>query len=213
VGGAGHRGDRIVLVGPRRGLDFGGIEFDPGAAAAEGAAFLEVPVAGDVLDVDAPGGVEVYWLPRAGAAHGSLLTAAVVAHLGAPVAPAEVPDHEVDPDLWETSSYSTSGERLPEDASGPDGLYAWIAGESGVVTGLRRYLVRELGVDRRQVAFMATGGAVWRCGPEPTSPVEAVGDSAQRAGHPGAPGLARQLRTSVGALVDVLAGDVVLSQV
>ena len=41
-----------------------------------------------------------------------------------------------------------------------DDLYAWIAGESGVVTGLRRVLVKDLGVDRRQVAFMG----YWRRG-------------------------------------------------
>ena len=41
-----------------------------------------------------------------------------------------------------------------------DGLYAWIAGESGVVTTLRRHLVKELGMDRRQVAFMG----YWRRG-------------------------------------------------
>ena len=41
-----------------------------------------------------------------------------------------------------------------------DGLYAWIAGESKVVTGLRRLLVNELGMDRRQVAFMG----YWRRG-------------------------------------------------
>ncbi len=41
-----------------------------------------------------------------------------------------------------------------------DGLYAWIAGESKVVTGLRRHLVNELHIDRSQVAFMG----YWRRG-------------------------------------------------
>ena len=43
----------------------------------------------------------------------------------------------------------------------PDGspLYVWLAGEAGVVTGLRRQLVG-LGVDRRSVAFMG----YWRAG-------------------------------------------------
>ena len=70
---------------------------------------------------------------------------------------------EIDPDLWETPTYSSSGEAL-EDASAQatphPGLYAWIAGESGMVTGLRRQLVRGLGIDRRQVAFMG----YWRRG-------------------------------------------------
>ena len=41
-----------------------------------------------------------------------------------------------------------------------DDLYVWIAGESKVVTGLRRVLVNDLGLDRRQVAFMG----YWRVG-------------------------------------------------
>jgi iron complex transport system ATP-binding protein len=38
--------------------------------------------------------------------------------------------------------------------------YVWLAGEAGVVTGLRRYLLREAGFDRRSVAFMG----YWRQG-------------------------------------------------
>ena len=78
-------------------------------------------------------------------------------------APLEEPE-EVDPDLWETPTYSSSGEEVEADAvtvgHDLDGLYAWIAGESGVVTTLRRHLVKELGMDRRQVAFMG----YWRRG-------------------------------------------------
>ena len=48
---------------------------------------------------------------------------------------------------------------VPEDAR-PSGLYAWLAGESTIITGLRRYLVRERGVDRRGVAFMG----YWKAG-------------------------------------------------
>ena len=40
--------------------------------------------------------------------------------------------------------------------------YAWLAGEAGVVTGLRRHLLREAGFDRRSVAFMG----YWRQGRE-----------------------------------------------
>jgi NADPH-dependent ferric siderophore reductase len=39
-------------------------------------------------------------------------------------------------------------------------FYAWIAGEAGVVKDLRRYLVRDVGIDRKQVAFMG----YWRKG-------------------------------------------------
>ncbi len=198
--GAGNRwalqaaaGQRLVVMAPRRGHEFGGIEWSPGAADrlllvgdetaapairgilrdlpsdATGAAFLEVPVDGDVLDdVVAPPGVEVTWLPRNGGARGEELHAAVLAHLtgSAPAEAITVGDDEIDPDLWETPVYSSSGEQVadatavPTDGSPFAGLYAWIAGESKVVTGLRRKLVNGLGLDRKQVAFMG----YWREG-------------------------------------------------
>jgi NADPH-dependent ferric siderophore reductase len=181
---AARPGSRVVLVGPRRGMPYGGIEFAPPAGAelllagdetavpavlatlaqleptARGAAFLEVPLAGDVQSVVHPEGVRVTWLPREGAAHGALLHAAVLEHLGAGSAPVvpDVPEGEVDPDLWETPTHSSSGEELEPvvHTVGDDlaDVYAWIAGESRVVTGLRRALVRDLGLDRRRVAFM-----------------------------------------------------------
>lgn len=180
-------GDRLVIMAPRRGVGFGGIEFVPGSARhlllagdetavpaisaileclpedSRGAAFLEVPYAGDVLDVEGPVGVEVVWLPRDGAPLGERLHAAVVAHLGTPDdALVDIADEDVDPDLWETPTYSSSGELLPEaPAVSPHAdLYAWIAGESKVVTGVRRHLVTGFGIDRRRVAFMG----YWRRG-------------------------------------------------
>ena len=182
-------GDRIVVLAPRRGYPYGGIEFTPASGAdlllvgdetavpavctvleqlpddARGAAFLEVPHAGDVQDVRRPAGVTVTWLAREGAALGKPLHDAVVAHLGPDsielaAAEVEVAADEVDPDLWETPYYSSSGEAVPDDVSVVGGTYAWIAGESKVVTGLRRHLVNELGFDRRQVAFMG----YWRRG-------------------------------------------------
>ena len=182
---AARPGHRLVVVAPRRGQAVGGIEFDPGAAqrlllvgdetavpavaaileqlptGARGTAFLEVPHGDDVLDLDAPVGVEVVWLPRDGVRLGERLQAAVVAHLGAPGEPGAVSDEEVEPNVWETPTFSSSGEEVGAAAVPPHGdLYAWIAGESGVVTGLRRHLVRGLGIDRRQVAFMG----YWRQG-------------------------------------------------
>ena len=198
--GAGNRwalqaatGQRLVVMAPRRGHEYGGIEWSPGdadrlllvgdetavpairgvlrdlPADAIGAVFLEVPVDGDVLDdVTAPAGITVTWLPRNGGARGQELHAAVLAHLTgtAPTEAITVTDDEIDPDLWETPVYSSSGEQVadatavPTDDSPFAGLYAWIAGESKVVTGLRRKLVNDLGLDRKQVAFMG----YWREG-------------------------------------------------
>jgi NADPH-dependent ferric siderophore reductase len=162
----------VLVIGPRRTTtDGGGIEFAPGDAErlllagdetavpaiariladlpadARGDAFLEVPHDDDVHELPAPDGVTVRWLPRSGSPVGTRLVPDVVGHLGGRADERrEEPDSEVDP--WET----------PERPGA--GLYAWIAGESGVVTALRRHLVRDLGVDRGQVAFMG----YWREG-------------------------------------------------
>lgn len=188
-------GDRVVTLAPRRGFPFGGIEFAPGEASslllvgdetalpaiariledlpgdARGAAFVEVPVAEDEQQLRRPAGVTLTWVAREGRARGVDLSAAVLDHLGAHAETARleqvlaVPDEEIDPDLWETPVYSSSGEQVDAPAAVTvgheyDGLYAWIAGESKVVTGLRRALVKDLGIDRHQVAFMG----YWRVG-------------------------------------------------
>jgi NADPH-dependent ferric siderophore reductase len=184
-------GDRAVALLPRAGFPFGGIEFVPPAGAdlllvgdetavpaicaileqlpddARGAAYLEVPAADDVQTVRRPAGVEVTWIVRGGREHGVALQEAVLAHLGSDahpvVAPAEVDPAEVDPGLWETPTWSSSGEEIPAEVPGPAvacAPYAWIAGESATVTGLRRALVNDLGYDRRCVAFMG----YWRRG-------------------------------------------------
>ncbi|MFF2370147.1 siderophore-interacting protein [Agromyces sp. NPDC058110] len=197
-------GDELVLIGPD---EFGagrtvGIDWRPGDVGtlllagdetatpaicaileslpenSVGAAFLEVPESGDVLEVRAPDGVDVRWLPRdtgahadrvgddAHAQHGALLAPAVrdwvVRHLAdlgvtraggdeaaAALAAAERADLPDTP-LWD----------VPAGQSLDGACYAWLAGEASVITGLRRFLVREAGLDRRQVAFMG----YWRRG-------------------------------------------------
>lgn len=174
-------GDEVVLCGPnlRHGGPYGGTGFAPAEGtrrfllvadetavpaalailerlprSASGTALLEVPRAGDELAVDAPAGVQVRWLTRDGAEHGSLLVPAVhdlleewLGHEEHERA-VELPD---DPEghIWDVPDHAVRGD-----------FYAWLAGEAGVVTGLRRTLVREHGVDRRSVAFMG----YWRRG-------------------------------------------------
>ncbi|WBB68509.1 siderophore-interacting protein [Micromonospora sp. WMMD812] len=173
-------GDEIVLVGPDAGYrgDHGGVEFRPPATAqlllvgdetavpaiaailerlprdARGRVLLEVPGADDVLPLVAPPGVTVTWLARDAGEHGSRLVEAVAAAAGellvapAPPVAQPVPDVDVD-DLWE----------VPEEVPATP-LYAWLAGEAGVIRTLRRHLVGERGLDRRAVAFMG----YWRIG-------------------------------------------------
>lgn len=191
-------GDTVGIIAPRQGHFFGGIEFKPGPARrlliagdetavpaisaileqidrdAIGTAYLEIPSSADRLRIDAPQGIDVRWLPRHGAPHGSQLVAAVREHSlasslvpaavgAAPAAalPTAVSADEVDPNLWETPEYSSSGESIEADEPLDDNdIYAWIAGESRAVTTIRRHLVREAGIDRRHVAFMG----YWREG-------------------------------------------------
>ena len=118
---------------------------------------LEVPHPEDALHLRTHPNVKVVWLPREGAAHGERLipavretTAALARAAAAPPAAeagGDLSDVDVDIDLlWEVPA--------PAAAAAYDGLYAWLAGEAGVVKTLRRHLVQELGIDRRAVAFM-----------------------------------------------------------
>jgi NADPH-dependent ferric siderophore reductase len=176
-------GDEVVLVGPNARFPgpTGGVEWRPPADAAclllagdetgvpaicaiaeslppdrRARLLLEVPERDDALALVVPTGVEVTWLPRgADASRGALLTAAVVAAVRelavAPAPGTALPDVDVDAQvLWE----------VPAEAPTGCGLYAWLAGEAGVVKGLRRHLVQDAGVDRASVAFMG----YWREG-------------------------------------------------
>ena len=61
------------------------------------------------------------------------------------------------------SGVSSLGEGVSCTAAMPAGampFYAWIAGEAAVIKDMRRYLVRDVGIDRKQVAFMG----YWRQG-------------------------------------------------
>ncbi|MEX0428214.1 siderophore-interacting protein [Nocardioides sp. DS6] len=184
AGGA-RVGDELLIVVPRRGEFFGGIEWDPGDAErlllvgdetavpaicsilgslpdhAAGTAVLEVPTQDDVQKIDAPTGIDVRWLPREGAPVGALALEAVGGLLGFSADDPSPDEAELgDLDLWETPTYSSSGEVIADEPAPTDGRYAWIAGESRMVTALRRHLVNELALPRRQVAFMG----YWRQG-------------------------------------------------
>lgn len=182
-------GDELRIVGPAvpsspAELPSGAAEFAPGSATrillagdetaapaicailealdvtAVGHVFIEVPTDADRLPVTAPAGVEVRWIARNGASHGVRMTDQVQAWASDVVlaASARVGDTarvelaEVDVDeqvLWDVPA--------PVDERP---VYAWIAGEAGCVKELRRHLVRGVGLDREQVAFMG----YWRHG-------------------------------------------------
>ena len=182
-------GDAVALLGPDTGFlgDNGGAEFRPPAgtsalllagdetavpavasilerlpAGAWGDVLLEVPGADDRLPLVAPPGVRITWLPRGDGAHGRLLeplvqkaAARLVGRRHASVDEPAPPDDGTDL-IWDVPQ---PGAAATSEDCGP-GVYAWLAGEAGVITSLRRQLVRDLGVDRRRVAFMG----YWRQG-------------------------------------------------
>ncbi len=137
-------------------------------ADAVGEVFLEVPHREDRWTLAAPAGVRVTWLAREEAEHGTHLVPAVqeaadrMLAMGVRATAGEAPAtpdlEDVDVDhgiLWEVP-VDASGRPLAQDTV----LYAWLAGEAGVIKALRRYLVGTKGVDRRSVAFMG----YWRRG-------------------------------------------------
>lgn len=185
TGAAPESDAQVVLLGPdaRHGGPYGGREFRtdvtadlllaadetalPAVAAileelpahATGIALLEVPTADDVLDLRAPAGVTLRWLPRDGAATGErLVTAAhdwTPGRLDDPARTVRAP--VTDPEHWETLLWE-----VPDDAGvvAAQGIRAWVAGEAAAVRTIRRHLVGPCGLARRDVAFMG----YWRLG-------------------------------------------------
>lgn len=177
-------GDRLVVVGPdEQSLDSHiGIDWHPGGAkrmllagdetaapaicsiveslpaGVQAHAFIEVPDSADAQPVRSDADVRLSWLSRGARAHGALLAPAVRGWLlenravyGCSVSAAAQPLDDIDVDtqmLWD--SFGESG----------GDFYAWLAGESAVIKDLRRALVSEAGIDRKQVSFMG----YWRLG-------------------------------------------------
>lgn len=177
-----ERGDRVVVVGPdARSFDSAiGMDWRPGDArevllagdetaapaicgilealplAVRAHAFIQVPTAQDAAQLPENDRVTVTWLARDSDSRS--LDDAVRAWLAdnrSAYAPAltrgaqTLEEIDVDVDLlWDS----------PEVGQGD--FYAWLAGEAGVIKGLRRLLVSEVGIDRARVAFMG----YWRRG-------------------------------------------------
>ena len=174
--GAAKPGEQAILVGPDSradGHDRLGLEWRPDGATevlvvgdetalpairsivaalpeqTTGRVLLEVPTDADRIALPAPAGVGVEILPR-NEKHeiGELLLAAA---LGEPATRSEIDDAD-DAILWDTPTTA--------EAPGARGRrFAWIAGEAGVVTTIRRHLVTH-GWNRSEVAFMG----YWRRG-------------------------------------------------
>ena len=172
---------RAVMVGDETALPAIARTLAEWPADLSGKVFLETPTAADRQEVDAPDSVRVHWFDReSGAAHGAHLTHALACLCGIRTAAdgsADRSAHGSDATLpgsdaqaassalvWETPCYSAGEPVEPTHAENPapvpasatdlNDCYFWIAGESGMVTRMRRMLVKEVGIARRQVSFM-----------------------------------------------------------
>jgi iron complex transport system ATP-binding protein len=171
---------RVLLAGDETAVPAVSAILESLPAYMSGHAFLEVPEAGDFLDLKSDADVEITWLARGASIggsrpHGQLLQEAVRAAVPEPGwvgikaasggAGPEPEDVDVDQDiLWETparmETAAIAATKNPGMPAGAMPFYAWIAGEAGVIKDMRRYLVRDVGIDRKQVAFMG----YWRQG-------------------------------------------------
>ncbi len=176
-------GDELIINAPNAAYEgeTGGIDFDPPVGMTQvllagdetavpaiasileslpaditGHVVVEVPHVEDIGVLPSPPGVDRRVVVR-GAVRGEALDAAVRDVAPGLVQAAASPSllEEVDIDaglLWE----------VPRDDDGMRDAtsYAWLAGEAAVIKNLRRYLVSELGWDRKAVAFMG----YWREG-------------------------------------------------
>lgn len=176
------QGDEVIIVGPdAMSVDSAlGIDWHPGTArdvllvgdetatpaicsileslpaGMRARAFIQVPSAADILPITSEADITLSWFPldepgpgieaavRDWAVGHPQLLEHVLAHNRQ-----ELDDIDVDVELlWESP------------AAGTGDFYAWLAGESSLIKSLRRFLVSEVGMDRKRVAF--TG--YWRLG-------------------------------------------------
>ncbi|WP_165063577.1 siderophore-interacting protein [Marisediminicola senii] len=157
--------DRVLLAGDETAAPAICSIIEQLPADTRGQVFIEVATDDDILPVTAPGRMTVTWLARdtRDASHGEALNRAVRAWVSEMVAPAaadepvettgNAPLGDADADaepLWD----------VPPATGEHHGLYAWIAGEASCIRELRRFLVRDTGLHRNDVAFMG----YWRAG-------------------------------------------------
>ena len=132
----------------------------------DGVALIEVPTEEDRLPLPEHAGIRVIWATCDESGHGHALIEAMRSlmedlPIHSPTAAAAESSQEfteVDIDrelLWETADATQADATIHADD-----LYAWIAGEAATVRELRRMLVRDRGMDRRNVSFMG----YWRQG-------------------------------------------------
>lgn len=158
-----RRPPRILLVADETGVPAVASILEGLPDGYRGQVVLEVPSSADVEPLTCAADLTLTWLARGSSPRGVRLLARVAEVLDREPATTADPAGDaagsmpsVPPGsedlLWEVAQPIVQ----PESA----GLYAWVAGEASVVRDVRRLLVGEHGVDRRQVTFMG----YWREG-------------------------------------------------
>lgn len=134
-----------------------------------GTMYCELVDTADTPQIDFPENLTVHWVPRADHhTYGDMLveSAARLFELDNPRGEFTPPEpsgaQEAEPAsmVWETPVYSSfedenkAGEPTSTTAERFADTYFWIAGESSMVTTIRRMLVKGAGISRHQVSFM-----------------------------------------------------------
>jgi len=154
VGSDWHPGDahQLLLVGDGTAAPAIGAILESLPPERSAHAIIEIPDAADVLSLALPPRATVRWVVAPAGEPGGALLPAVrewvaarpdVVRTTLAAETQTVADPAQDDLLWD----------VPEAPTGSH-LYAWMAGEAGAITGIRRYLVRDVGIDRGQIAFM-----------------------------------------------------------
>lgn len=182
-------GDELVIIGPNAASEDSalGIDFHPGNSThlllagdetavpaigsildsllrddwlGSGTILLEVPEEADFVKLPHVNGLEINWVARKDAAHGSTLLERISTVSLPDINPSTgqksvLPEVDVDTELlWEVPETSN------EESENTNNHYAWIAGEAATVRDMRRILVRQRNLDRAHIAFMG----YWRQG-------------------------------------------------
>lgn len=153
----------IVIMGDETALPAMLRIADEWPAELNGTMYCELVDIADAPQIDFPSNLKVHWVPR-GEHHtyGDVLveSAAQLFELENPRGEFTPTDTEQAPMIWETPTYSAlNDEDVPETPAAPFAerfadTYFWIAGESSMVTTIRRMLVKGAGISRHQVSFM-----------------------------------------------------------
>ena len=120
-------------------------------------AFIEVPQESDCLPLICGLNTKVHWMPRASLSqpHGAGMIMAARELASLPPTPAQMRN------VIDLQALDLDSQRPWELASAKQSeFYAWVAGESSAVMAIRKFLINDLGLDRKGLTLMG----YWKLG-------------------------------------------------